>query len=540
MKLNRPIASVPSARSKVMASRLTFRIVFKTDRERIQQDSCIYKRFLRCAANVDDNGHQAISPQANIHAGILAGGLPNKLDVELSSEVTPSPHRTPAQECSPAQLEVLRKLQEEANKRLILQSELMQAEHKSLESSFKVEALVIELETAKRERAVLEERSERQAVTLSMMEARSVKLATECTGLRDSLKRAEAGRDHVGAEKEIELKDLRSMLKVKEGQVDELKDELERSKAELANLQAMVTETRKAQDVSSQSQALTIKSLQEALIREQEMRIDLERRSSEQSFDDLRSQLREVSLDRGLLEENLRHAVRQSLGMRSILKVKEEQVDELKVELERSTSAKDEAIGRLQVVSDELLKAQESRSEAMSTLQDATNQIDQLVKDSAKREDNMRATNNELSRRIEVTERANLTRAKARALSQSTKLPFSDLPGFSNTNKFSVEDRDLLEFMRSISIRSEALSSASIHGFMGLTVRPDSERRGVYEITTNWETVGSWEAWSRSRESRKLEPLPLGVLQFVPARGEGFPEDNVGFKDLTSHVDAKY
>jgi hypothetical protein len=37
-----------------------------------------------------------------------------------------------------------------------------------------------------------------------------------------------------------------------------------------------------------------------------------------------------------------------------------------------------------------------------------------------------------------------------------------------------------------------------------------------------------------------LTCAPQGVLQYVPGRGEGFPEDFVPFVDMNSAPDAKY
>ncbi len=70
---------------------------------------------------------------------------------------------------------------------------------------------------------------------------------------------------------------------------------------------------------------------------------------------------------------------------------------------------------------------------------------------------------------------------------------------------------------------------------------PSQQERGVVvcSVTTLWASIPEWEAWSRSPQSRKVQ-LPEGVYQFVPARGEGFPEDFVPLKDFEAAVDAKY
>lgn len=256
---------------------------------------------------------KAIQP----HADLLSGILPSKLPPHAShaSSLTQLKQNSTNDR-------VLSRLKEEQRARLSLAAELMQAEQTIHESSFMIEALETELAKAQREKAVFEERSERLGTSLIMMESKAVKLATESQGLRDALQRAEASRDQAGEETANE-----------------------------------------------------IAGLETALLKERDMRTNLERRLSNvdsqlRGLDELRSQLREVSLDRGIVEGNLRGAVRQSLEMMR-------QRDEAK---RLRDEAHLTAVERVKELSDELAVM----SEAMEQL---------------------RLANEELSRREEAAER---------------------------------------------------------------------------------------------------------------------------------------
>lgn len=44
----------------------------------------------------------------------------------------------------------------------------------------------------------------------------------------------------------------------------------------------------------------------------------------------------------------------------------------------------------------------------------------------------------------------------------------------------------------------------------------------------SWASIPEWEAWNLSEQCRRSH-LPWGVYQWVPGKGEGFPEDFVPF-----------
>ncbi len=58
-------------------------------------------------------------------------------------------------------------------------------------------------------------------------------------------------------------------------------------------------------------------------------------------------------------------------------------------------------------------------------------------------------------------------------------------------------------------------------------------------MSTMWDSIPNWESWSAGAEARRHH-LPSGVKQYVPRKGEGFPEDYLPFKDLNEPVSAKY
>lgn len=55
----------------------------------------------------------------------------------------------------------------------------------------------------------------------------------------------------------------------------------------------------------------------------------------------------------------------------------------------------------------------------------------------------------------------------------------------------------------------------------------------------SWASIPEWETWSLSPQCRRSH-LPLGIWQFVPKKGEGFPEDFVFIQNYDEPVNAKY
>eukprot|EP00775_Hariotina_reticulata_P008710 gene8710-8891_t len=113
--------------------------------------------------------------------------------------------------------------------------------------------------------------------------------------------------------------------------------------------------------------------------------------------------------------------------------------------------------------------------------------------------------------------------------------------GFTNTNRFWVRQEQLFDFIKHWLAREALLQDQQ--GFFGLQVQPQSGAAvdgGVDVVVSSlWESIPSWEAWSKSDLARQHH-MPTGVYQYVPAKGEGFPEDFVPFRDYDQAVVAKY
>jgi heme-degrading monooxygenase HmoA len=58
-------------------------------------------------------------------------------------------------------------------------------------------------------------------------------------------------------------------------------------------------------------------------------------------------------------------------------------------------------------------------------------------------------------------------------------------------------------------------------------------------VTSLWESIPAWEGWN-STAAAAQQHLPTGVMQYVPAKGEGFPEAFVPFVQYDAAVNAKY
>jgi len=105
---------------------------------------------------------------------------------------------------------------------------------------------------------------------------------------------------------------------------------------------------------------------------------------------------------------------------------------------------------------------------------------------------------------------------------------------FFNTNRYHVPLQFTDAFETEWKCREVGMRGAD--GFLGLSM----DRKGEeYIVTSRWASIPQWEAYSCSPVARRSH-LPLGVWQYVPKKGDGFPDDFIPFKDLTQPVNAKY
>lgn len=105
---------------------------------------------------------------------------------------------------------------------------------------------------------------------------------------------------------------------------------------------------------------------------------------------------------------------------------------------------------------------------------------------------------------------------------------------FTNTNRFKVLPEAVALFEATWREREEAMRS--FPGFQGFKLSRDGDN---FAASSTWATIPEWEAWNLSPVCRRSH-LPLGVWQYVPAKGEGFPEDFVFLLDYDEPVNAKY
>ncbi|KAF6257036.1 hypothetical protein COO60DRAFT_1640292 [Scenedesmus sp. NREL 46B-D3] len=114
--------------------------------------------------------------------------------------------------------------------------------------------------------------------------------------------------------------------------------------------------------------------------------------------------------------------------------------------------------------------------------------------------------------------------------------------GFTNTNRFWVGQELVFEFLKHWVTRESQLQQQP--GFLGLQVgdaRPGVSADGGVDVlvASYWESAPLYEAW-RNSSAAITAHLPSGTYQYVPKRGEGFPEDFIPFRDYDQAVNAKY
>lgn len=116
------------------------------------------------------------------------------------------------------------------------------------------------------------------------------------------------------------------------------------------------------------------------------------------------------------------------------------------------------------------------------------------------------------------------------------KAPAAPSGPFTNTNRFKVSPSAAADFEAVWREREAAMKA--FPGFQGFELKREGDG-GKFTASSKWASIPEWEAWSLSEPCRRSH-LPLGVWQYVPAKGEGFPEDFVFFVDYKEAVNAKY
>uniref|UniRef100_A0A061S4N2 Uncharacterized protein n=1 Tax=Tetraselmis sp. GSL018 TaxID=582737 RepID=A0A061S4N2_9CHLO len=98
---------------------------------------------------------------------------------------------------------------------------------------------------------------------------------------------------------------------------------------------------------------------------------------------------------------------------------------------------------------------------------------------------------------------------------------------FTNTNKFLVPEKCRFQF--EMEWKAREANMKRYKGFNGLKMVRDGAE---YTVSSSWQTVYDWESWSTSIHHRRSH-LPVGVKQYPPAKGTGFPETFIPLIGLT-------
>jgi heme-degrading monooxygenase HmoA len=107
---------------------------------------------------------------------------------------------------------------------------------------------------------------------------------------------------------------------------------------------------------------------------------------------------------------------------------------------------------------------------------------------------------------------------------------------FTNTQRFVVSPSSAASFQTAWREREAAMRQSP--GFQGLSVISDG-LTGDTVVSASWASIVDFERWMTLDACRRSH-LPPGVWQYVPRKGEGFPEDFVPFVSYDEPVNAKY
>jgi len=124
--------------------------------------------------------------------------------------------------------------------------------------------------------------------------------------------------------------------------------------------------------------------------------------------------------------------------------------------------------------------------------------------------------------------------AAAAAAAPKTKDPATT--PYTNTQRFVVAPSSAAAFQAAWREREAGMRQAP--GFQGLSVITDA-LTGDTVVSASWASIVDFESWMTRDECRRSH-LPPGVWQYVPRKGEGFPEDFVPFVAYDEPVNAKY
>jgi len=335
------------------------------------------------------------------------------------------------------------------------------------------------------------------------------------------------------------------------GQIRELKfalaqlhDELasaRRALDEVASLQSDNLLLREERDTLMQGHAQALEevaALQRALQVQRQETSQVTRRA-----ESLELEISRVSADRDILAGNLASAVSQAVAMgqqRDAAVARMLVAQHMQQEAEKEAKALGEKVvtleTQLQAATGTQAALQQQLEEQRAHSAALMQKMEELRAQSAAREDQLVSEADEQARKLAVTERVLWSRVQVATAAAKGQAPEGVQVAFTNTNRYWVPSPLLYDFTKALASREVALTAAA--GFLGMTVRHLGEQD--FSVSTRWESLPSWEAWSCSPSALRQHNLPPGIMQYVPRKGEGFPESYIPFRDMNDAVNAKY
>ncbi|GAX77967.1 hypothetical protein CEUSTIGMA_g5409.t1 [Chlamydomonas eustigma] len=495
---------------------------------------------------------------------------------------------------------LLSHMRSESLARLSLQQVMLDMQKKSAEEQYN---MALELEQLKQERAQTGERSERLLTTLHMMEARNAKLQAESAAMQDTQAAMEQARAAILHERSVlqaellqlkqqqqeevrldqsKIQDLEARLSTADLAMQlaqEVTQEASNAKADLAAqlastvqaLQSMKQQWQESVERSNQRCTELTQQLAESTAMVAALHLELDRlkekliqqqqapepsamttvtpTSSQDStlrpnhMEDMQLEVRRVGADRDIIAMNYKSSVKQVMAMKRERDAAMESLIEARLQnaeaLEGQEKMHSEVISLRNILAtrDTALEAAlQAVKHAESERLAAESNVERVELEKQKTEAELKAQLADKMKKLKLTEEVLQLRVAAKAVTKRDASGVNNAAiAFVNTNRYWVPENLIFDFVKSLAAREETLVTAS--GFVGMDVKQPETK--IYEVSTQWASIAEWESWATSDVARRHH-LPAGVMQYVPKKGEGFPEDSMPFKDATDAVNAKY
>lgn len=419
----------------------------------------------------------------------------------------------------------------------VLSSHLDSLQRQYVESQLQYQRLAVELEVSRAGRAALDQERESLAATIDLLQAKILKLDSESKGAQ--------GDENVRLEMVASLQEQNRQLQQQRGalalELQTAREALAAAQHRAAQVAADAAETSASGGAATRLEAQLAAKAREtrALVDQISAMSELiyeqvaQGQAAQQRLAQMSAELESVRQARASAAELQRQLAEARDGWRAA----EERNTELQGRSVKAMAARAAAESKLAEVASlqgKLAAVQPGGEKELERVQAAGPGDVQLV---SKEVEALRVQLDEREREVASLKAALLDRRAMAATIRQGKLHGIIPPAaaFVNTQRFWVPAPLLYDFVRCWLVREADMQAAG--GFLGLQVVPEED--GVVTVSSHWAEVPQWEAWSTSTAARRHH-LPSGIYQYVPKRGEGFPEDFVPFKDLSKPVDPKY